>query len=89
MKRPATSKPHKKGEAQKKKTGRLGQWILGIALLAAVTLPLTFKPRTGFDLNRGCAEGTCCPEYRSICNIGGDDHTNYYKKSEGSCHAVE
>jgi hypothetical protein len=40
---------------------------------------------TGATVQKAFAEGTCCPEWNSICNIGGGDHMHYYRKAEGSC----
>lgn len=57
-------------------------------ILPALLLPFTVSGEAGVAVNDACAEGTCCPEDDSWCNIGGDDHEDSYKKSEGKC-AVE
>jgi hypothetical protein len=52
-----------------------------LMVLAAVALS-----STSFTVKDACADGTCCYEYRSICNIGGADNPDYYKKAcDGSC----
>ncbi len=63
-----------------------------------VLTPLGVTSRGEVAVTRGCAQellpstggggdgGTCCPERRSICNIGGGDNLNYYKRrADGSC----
>lgn len=54
--------------------------------MIGLAAPVALKPNVGFTANNACAnEGTCCPEDKSICNIGQDDHLDYYRKAEGSC----
>jgi hypothetical protein len=57
--------------------------LFAVVVLAA--LPFAVAGNS-VRIQQACAEGTCCPEYQSICNIGGGDHINYYKKAgDGSC----
>jgi hypothetical protein len=68
----------------------LPRLTLAAVLFITAAVPLTVSPGRGLELNGLCADGTCCPERRSICNIGGsDDHTDYYRKAEGSCRLQE
>lgn len=63
--------------------------------VAALTVTLGAAPLAFGDWNRGLIQvndamcepstGTCCREHQSICNAGGQDHTDYYYKSEGPC----
>lgn len=67
----------------------LPRLTLAAVLFITAAVPLTVSPGRGLELNGLCADGTCCPERRSICNIGGGDHTDYYRKAEGSCRLLE
>ena len=60
--------------------------VAPLVLLVAVT-PVAISPSRGLSANDAwCNDGTCCPEQRSWCNIGGGvDHENYYSKYTGSC----
>lgn len=68
----------------KQRSRKLRVWLL---VLPALLLPVSFS---GVQLvaNDTCAEGTCCPEAASWCNIGGDDHFNYYKLESGPCNDI-
>jgi len=69
--------------------GRARRIILVMSVLVlALGAPVAYSQEDGFTFNDACAEGTCCPEEKSICNIGGGDHTDYYKKVEGSCDII-
>ena len=60
-------------------------WMFA-AVLAAAPFSISQK---GIVVNEAVCEqsdGTCCPEWGSICNIGQGDHENYYAKLQGgSC----
>lgn len=65
----------------------------GFRRLMFVALPVvafTLSP-VAFDggkiqVNEACADGTCCRELFSLCNIGGDDNPDRYKKAcDGPC----
>ena len=58
---------------------------LVVATLVAALSPLTLSPTTGnIVVAEACADGTCCPEDRSICFIN-DMRTNDAYRSTGSC----
>lgn len=63
-----------------------------IMVFSFAFLPVEYLPEEGnlqFS-NAFCREtGTCCAEYNSICNAGGDDYIRHYYKESGSCKTVE
>lgn len=61
-----------------------------LALFSAVILsaaaPATYSPDQGLhEATLECQSGTCCPEDKSTCVIGGHQVAGYYQKPEGSC----
>lgn len=72
--------------ATEHKSRRTLWWSL-VLLLPVAALPLGFPGAGEMGWQEACADGTCCPEHQSICNIGGGDNPNYYKKAcDGSCY---
>lgn len=73
-------------DSMKQRKGYTRVWLVLGLLLA---LPFTLGP-SGVTVNEAAckeADGTCCPEWQSICNIGAGDNANYYAKLQGgSCH---
>jgi hypothetical protein len=69
-----------------KQRGRFG-W-LGLVASAFVTAsaPVTISVDRGVQPQAAeCQSGTCCPEDKSTCVIGGHQIGGYYHKAEGSC----
>lgn len=58
---------------------------IGAATLVLAAVPAGFTTANGVQVDGLCADGTCCEERRSICNIGGGDNMDYYKKNSGKC----
>lgn len=59
--------------------------LLALPAFTLAMAPLTFDGKT-VQVAEVCADGTCCRELLSICNIGGGDNHDYYKKAcDGSC----
>jgi hypothetical protein len=61
-----------------------------LALFSVVTLsaaaPVTYSPDRGLhEAAVECQSGTCCPEEKSTCVIGGNQVAGYFHKPEGSC----
>jgi hypothetical protein len=68
-------------ETQRKRA--LARRLVGLSLLV---LAATAISSTSYTVKDACADGTCCWEVTSICNIGGTDQYSYYKKAcDGSC----
>lgn len=57
--------------------------LLGLTLMVVAAMAVS---STSYTVKDACADGTCCYEYNSICNIGAGDNPNYYKKAcDGPC----
>lgn len=62
--------------------------LLSSIAAASGTVPFTLGVKD-LGIQELCAEGTCCPEEDSVCNIGGDDQQDKYKKAcDGSCKEI-
>lgn len=60
---------------------------LGVTAVLLVAPVRVDKQDTSVRLavNDCVADGTCCPEFLSICGLNGQNYQNYYYKSSGSC----
>ena len=61
--------------------------VLKIALpVGALLMAPVIIANGKLQANEACADGTCCAEQFSICNIGAGDNQHYYKKAcDGPC----
>lgn len=58
--------------------------LLATSTVAALS-PVTISPSGHVVPSQACADGTCCPEPKSICFINGVRTDNAYYKGSGSC----
>lgn len=64
---------------------RQGGRLLAIAGVLSLA-PIAFNDAGALSLTNACADGTCCFEVLSVCNIGGGDIDNRFKKAcDGPC----
>ncbi len=59
-----------------------------VSTVLGLLVPVTHTPaKVQNPIGEGiaCANGTCCQEEFSICGLDGEEHQDYYFKSEGSC----
>ena len=65
--------------------------VFSSLVVMSLAAPVAFSSASGIVPNNACGQdnplptGTCCPQYNSICNAGGDDHTGYYYLAAGRC----
>lgn len=55
------------------------------AAVVGLLVPVTVSPNQGIDANDACANGTCCRELLSACNIDGNTTTHHYQDADGVC----
>lgn len=55
------------------------------ATLVLAAIPMGFSSAGAVEVDGLCAEGICCEEKRSICNVGGPDQSDHYKSTTGKC----
>jgi hypothetical protein len=58
--------------------------ILGGSILAAIS-PITVSPSGHVVPAQACADGTCCPEDKSLCFINGIQTDDAYYNGTGPC----
>ena len=64
----------------------LTRFAAGVGLAVALLVVPLSGASAPFGPAPACADGTCCSERNSVCNIGGDDQPDKYKKAcDGSC----
>ena len=69
--------------ASQKKFARVSAGVLAtLALLA----PVTVSQSQGIDGNEACANGSCCRELNSICQVNGEQTMHHYLAT-GPCTA--
>lgn len=66
------------------RTRKLRLVLLGGSILGAIS-PVTVSPSGAIVPARACADGSCCPEDKSICIINDIRTDNAFYKSTGSC----
>lgn len=65
--------------------GRKIRILLGACAVLLAASPLTISPAGRIVPAQACADGTCCPEDKSICFINNIRTSNAYYKGSGSC----
>lgn len=66
------------------RTRKLRLVLLGGSILGAIS-PITVSSSGAIVPAQACADGTCCPEDKSICIINDIRTDNAYHKGTGPC----
>lgn len=66
------------------RTWKLRLVLLGSSIVAAIS-PVTVSSSGALVPAKACADGSCCPEDKSICIINDIRTDNAFYKTTGSC----
>lgn len=66
------------------RTRKLRRVLVGASILGAIS-PITVSSSDGIVPAQACADGTCCPEDKSICIINDIRTENAFHRGTGPC----